>query len=412
MRYNILIYKVVMRNLSAFIKNFLLFLFTFLPCAYSMEGGKSFIRDHGSEDSRREEQASHLTKKIREGDEPAKRAEIGSSSQTAIERVVVPPIPLLGGGQAGSKALSYALKVKEIAMRNNAATLLAAKKNSAFIEEADSIFREEEFKKLAKVWIKLASLSSSLEHKIAQLQTVLEQRQLLNSPRSPRLSQEDQESMQVCYEGLMKADEEIDDEEIERKNASATLEKNTLAAYTRQLQFFLRGATILEQWIHQEWNEKIHSMESSSTSATSNKILEIEQIEKESTYKKNLSILQMLAANHCEDEDQERCSFFSKVAYSEYDKMISMREGATSDLMEKNKVIFECCLRVDLLSKKIEESQNAAIDSPIQAMTQSYKENCRLTMRIVEQLMKNEPVDQDIDEHINQLDELIKSDEK
>ena len=83
----------------------------------------------------------------------------------------------------------------------------------------------------------------------------------------------------------------------------------TIVPHEKMVNFLFRGTSIMDEWIHKLWTKHLILAVSSSRAEGADDP-GIEEEEKENCYKNSVAILQIFAANHSEDEDQEIASFF------------------------------------------------------------------------------------------------------
>ncbi|MBX9578232.1 MAG: hypothetical protein K2W97_07135 [Chthoniobacterales bacterium] len=264
--------------------------------------------------------------------------------------------------------------------KNKVASNAASAIDINLVETASSM-KKNDFNTLANLWAKLVEVSSLLREETDQLRKLR-----MEIERSPSLLQSQSEIPidQASFEKKRLAQDEID------------LLTNAITHHEKMIHFLFRGTTIIDEWIHDLWTNHLIFAVSSSSDAPVND-LGMMEVEKENCYKNGVSILQILAANHSEDEDQEIASFFARVADSEYDKMKNIfldNSERRDEIIKNNKSILAFCSTVNSLQEKIRENKDLAQQSPeeravilYQDAVQWHREHCHLIMSMVEQLI-------------------------
>lgn len=299
-----------------------------------------------------------------------------------------------------SEPLSAIEQIIAIAFEKNKAASAAVNANHAILTEAARSVQQVEFNKLANLWVNVAEVSSLLQDETNQLRELTRQMELSHS----LLESESVMSIETASSQNKKlAQDEIN------------LLTKTIASHEKTVHFLFRGTTIIDEWIHNLWtNHLIFAVSSSSDVGADD--LETREVEKENCYKNGVSILQIFAANHSEDEDQESASFFARVAESEYSKMqdmISENKERCDEIIERNKRVLAFCSTVDSLQEKIRENKDLATQASQERIAvlygeavQWHEENCRLIMSMVEQLISDSELDPALENRSNALSDL------
>lgn len=285
-----------------------------------------------------------------------------------------------------------------MASEKNEAALAAADANRASLTATTLSVKQGEFRKLANLWVKVAEVSSLLQDETNQLRELTRQMELSQS--------------------LLESQSEIDIENAPSRKKKLLqdqidLLRRTIIPHEKRVNFLFRGTSIIDQWIRDFWTNHLIFVTSPSSVAD---VDDPEMQEKENCYKNGVSILQILAANHSEDEDQESASFFAAVAESEYSNMqhIALENQEKRDeIMERNKSILAFCSTVDSLQEKIKENKDLAKESTQERVTSLYEEaiqwheqNCLLIMEVVEQLISGNEATSELERRSGVLSEL------
>lgn len=287
-----------------------------------------------------------------------------------------------------NKPLLYLEQIILTASQKKQAALDVAKMNDDSLTTDALSLKQEEFTRLGNLWIKIEEMSSLLQedrHQLRELLTQVESSQAsLESEKQMGVEKNFSESEQVVQNGIV-------------------LLNRTITSHEKMVFFSFRAAEIIDALIHGVWSSWDESGQE----------LGLEQMEKENCYKNNVSILQLFAANHAEDEDERIASFFEKVADHEYAEMQKMNKDRNDKIMERNKNILEFCSDIDFIKEKIKEDKDHRLqtDHKEEAMfydeaIQWHKNNCEIMMEMVEQLMSDKQVDPVLQVRSQKLNEL------
>ena len=282
---------------------------------------------------------------------------------------------------------TYIEQIIATASEKHNAAVAAANANNERLGETALAVKQREFNKLANLWVKVAEISSLLKDETNQLRELTKKMELsqslLQRQREIGIEQSSLQKKQL-------AQDEMD------------LLTKTIVPHEKMVNFLFRGTSIMDEWIHKLWTKHLILAVSSSRAEGADDP-GIEEEEKENCYKNSVAILQIFAANHSEDEDQEIASFFATVAESEYERMQSVtleNQDRYDEIIERNKSILTFCSIVDSLQEKIRENKglaNGAIQERVSSLygeaVEWHRENYHLIMSIVEQLISGNEVD-------------------
>ena len=306
------------------------------------------------------------------------------------------PIPKLDLNEP----LSHIEQIITTAVEKNAAALVAANANHETLTEAALSVKQEEFNRLANLWIKVIEVSSLLQDEKNQLRGLTRQMELPESLLQPQSEMGDEMPFSQHQKLAQDAIDSL---------------RSTIAPHEKTVDFLFRGTVIIDDWIHDLWTNHLIFAASSSSVADVD-LRGIQEFEKENSYKNGVSILQIFAANHGEDQDQEIASFFATVAESEYKNMqnIALENQVKRDeIIERNKNILAFCSTVDSLQEKIKKNVDLAQKADQERVAvlyeeaaQWHEENCRLIIRIVQQLILGHEVDPSLENTSQELSNL------
>ena len=296
------------------------------------------------------------------------------------------PIPKLGLNEPLSNIEEI---IATASVKNQAATAATAATdaNQEGLTEAALLVKRGEFNRLANLWIKVIEVSSLLQDETNQLRELTRQMELSQSLLQPQ--------SEMGVEMPFSQHQKLAQDEIDSLTSS-------IAPHEKMVNFSFRGTTIIDDWIHDLWtNHLIFAVSSSSVADVD--LPEMQELEKENSYKNGVSILQIFAANHSEDEDQESASFFATVAESEYKNMQNIaleNQEKRDEIIKRNKNILAFCSTIDSLQEKIKTNVDLAKKTDQERVAilygeaaQWHKENCCLIMSIVQQLILGHEVD-------------------
>lgn len=222
--------------------------------------------------------------------------------------------------------------------------------------------KKEEFNKVADYWTQVAEISSLLQKEKNELQKMIDKQEVSRSLL--------QQQGGYTIEASFSQDQKLEQDEI------YLLEK-TIIAHQNMVNFLFQGTSITHEWIHKLWTEHFNFAISSLADINVDDP-EMKELEKENCYKNGVSILQILAANHSEDENQKVAAFFARVADSEYKKMKELSQDLEMrhKIMEQNQEILTLCLKLDFSQENCDTIMNK-VDQIISDKTMANELNER-----------------------------------